>query len=244
MSLWIIATLAAFYIKGLCGFANTLVLTSILGFGTNNVNISPVELVLGYPSNIILTVRNRKLLKPSVFIPLSLLVLAGIIPGALMLKNVDAGLIKLIFGFVVIFLGTEMLMREYKKQGTQSVSNKKQSKLMLAIIGILSGILCGLFGVGALLAAYVGRVSESTDEFKANMSAVFIVENTFRILFYSITGIITLTSLKNATLMLPFMLAGLFLGILSAKHMDDKKVKKLVMVLLILSGIVLVVKNL
>ena len=33
MILWIIATLCAFFIKGLCGFANTLVFTSILGFG-------------------------------------------------------------------------------------------------------------------------------------------------------------------------------------------------------------------
>lgn len=39
MWLWIVATIVAFFIKGLCGFANTLVFTSILGFGVNNVNI-------------------------------------------------------------------------------------------------------------------------------------------------------------------------------------------------------------
>ena len=60
MTLWIIATLCAFFIKGLCGFANTLVFTSILGFGVANVNISPVELLLGYPTNLILTWNNRK----------------------------------------------------------------------------------------------------------------------------------------------------------------------------------------
>jgi hypothetical protein len=57
--LWIIATLCAFFIKGLCGFANTLVFTSILGFGVANVNISPVELLLGYPTNLILTWKNH-----------------------------------------------------------------------------------------------------------------------------------------------------------------------------------------
>ena len=36
MSLFILATLAAFFIKGLCGFANTLVFQSILSFGVNN----------------------------------------------------------------------------------------------------------------------------------------------------------------------------------------------------------------
>ena len=33
MYLWIIAAVGAYFIKGLCGFANTLVFTSILSFG-------------------------------------------------------------------------------------------------------------------------------------------------------------------------------------------------------------------
>ena len=52
--MWALATFVAFFIKGLCGFANTLVFTTILGFGEANVNISPVELLLGFPSNLIL----------------------------------------------------------------------------------------------------------------------------------------------------------------------------------------------
>ena len=49
MYLWIIAAVAAYFIKGLCGFANTLVFTSILSFGASNSNISPIDLLLGYP---------------------------------------------------------------------------------------------------------------------------------------------------------------------------------------------------
>lgn len=55
MYLWVIAAVAAYFIKGLCGFANTLVLTSILSFGAANANISPIDLLLGYPANLILT---------------------------------------------------------------------------------------------------------------------------------------------------------------------------------------------
>ena len=187
MWLWIVATLAAFFVKGLCGFANTLVFTSILGFGANNVAISPVELLLGYPTNLILTWRNRKELNKFVFIPLAILVLVGSIPGALLLKSVDAGYIKIVFGIVVVLLGIEMYMRE---KGTKHM---KESRMILGFIGILSGVLCGLFGVGALLAAYVGRVTKTSDEFKANISAVFIVENTFRIILYSCLGSLLLT---------------------------------------------------
>lgn len=237
MILWILATLVAFFIKGLCGFANTLVFTSIMGFGEANVNISPVELILGFPSNLILTWKNRKKLNPSVFIPLAALVLCGSIPGAILLKNLNVQYLKIVCGIVIVLIGIEMMFREFKS------SKVKESKILLGIIGLLSGILCGLFGIGALLAAYVGRVTKTTDEFKANISAVFIVENTFRIILYSVIGVITLESIKNAALLMPVMLIGLFLGIKSGQILDDKLVKKIVIVLLIISGIVLVANN-
>ena len=49
MYLWMLAAVVAYFIKGLCGFANTLVFTAILSFGSVNANISPIDLLLGYP---------------------------------------------------------------------------------------------------------------------------------------------------------------------------------------------------
>ncbi len=237
MWLWVLATLVAFFIKGLCGFANTLVFTSILAFGANNVNISPIELMLGYPTNLILTWKNRDKLKARVYIPLSILVLIGSIPGALILKNVDAGFVKTVFGIVVILLGTELLLREVMDIKSEG------SKVLLGIIGIISGLLCGMFGVGALLAAYVGRVTKTGEEFKANISAVFIVENSFRAILYSILGIITVSEFKKALILIPFMLIGLFAGMKSGSVLNDKVVKKIVIVLLIISGIMMIIKG-
>ncbi len=237
MTIWIIATLIAFYIKGLCGFANTLVFTSILAFGTTNINISPVELILGYPTNLILTWKNRNKLNKAIFIPLSILVLIGSIIGAVLLKKVNPGYIKIVFGIIVILIGTEILLREFNKL------QLKESKIFLGVIGVLSGVLCGLFGVGALLAAYIGRVSNNSEEFKANISAVFIVENSFRIILYIVLGIFTLSGIKQAIILFPFMLIGLFLGIKSSKILNEKTVKILVIVLLIISGVMMVVNN-
>lgn len=238
MYLWFIAAIAAYFIKGLCGFANTLVFTSILSFGTVNSNISPVDLLMGYPTNLILTWKNRKKLDSKVYLPLAGLVLAGSIPGALMLKNVDTRVIKMIFGAVVISLGAEMLLREY------SSKNVKSSKVVLGIIGILSGVLCGLFGIGALLAAYVSRVTEGSESFKANISAVFIADNTFRIILYSAMHMLTFDTVKMSLLLLPFALCGLFAGIRFGSIIEEKKVRRLTAVLLVLSGISLILKNL
>lgn len=236
--LWILAAIAAYFIKGLCGFANTLVFTSILSFGASNANISPIDLLLAYPTNLILTWKNRKSLDPKVCLPLAALVLAGSIPGAFLLKNVDARAIKLVFGVVVAALGAEMFLREYSKKRLRS------SRIVLAVIGVTAGVLCGLFGVGALLAAYVSRVTEDGGSFKANISAVFIVDNTFRIVLYSVLGLLTFDTLKTALLLMPFGFAGLFLGMKCSSRMNESLVRKITSVLLVLSGISLILKNL
>lgn len=238
MYLWIIAAVAAYFIKGLCGFANTLVFTSILSFGASNAHISPIDLLLGYPSNLILTWKNRKSLDPKVYLPLAALVLAGSIPGAFLLKNVDVRVIKLVFGVVVVALGAEMISRAYSKKCVRS------SKAVLAIIGVTAGVLSGLFGVGALLAAYVSRVTEDGCSFKANISAVFIVDNTFRLVLYSVLGLLTLDTVKSVLLLSPFALLGLFAGIQCGRHMDENLVRKITSFLLVLSGISLILKNL
>ena len=240
---FIIATLVAFFIKGLCGFANTLIFNGILSYTANNINISPLEVVLGYPSNIILVWKERKSLNWKIWLPLTALVVAGSIPGIFLLKNTDDGLLKVIFVIAVIIIGIEMLFREMKSSKS---SNKKSggSKFVLVLIGIISGLLCGLYGVGALLAAYVSRVAENSHEFKANICVVFVVENTIRIILYAATGILTLAVLKQVVILIPFMLAAVFLGMKSSSVLNEKVIKKIVIVLLILSGIVLIINNL
>ena len=235
---WIIATVCAFFVKGLCGFANTLVFTTILSFGNNNINISPVELLLGYPTNVILAWKERKSIKWSICLPLAAMVIIGSIPGVLFLKNVDTGMIKILFGVVIVVIALEMFLRELRP------GKGKQSKVVLTVIGLLSGVLCGLYGIGALLGAYVNRVTDNSRAFKANICVVFFVENTFRIILYSIWGIITLDILRQALILLPFVLIGLVLGMLSSKVLNEKIVKRIVIVMLMISGIALIINSL
>lgn len=224
------AAVCAYFVKGLCGFANTLVFSTILSFSTNNVNISPVELVLGLPSNIMISYKERKSVQWKVCLPLAGLVLLGDIPGILLLKNTNTQVIKGIFGFVIIAIGVEMLLREY-------MGKTKKSQLLLITIGIL----CGLYGIGALLAAYMGRVTDNSSSFKGNLCIVFLIDNLFRLVMYGVTGIITLATLKQSVILFPFMALGLFLGMKGSSFLDEKKIKKLVIIMLILSGVSLIV---
>lgn len=235
---WIIATLSAFYVKGLCGFANTLVFTTVMSFGMSNRNISPVELLLGYPSNAVIAYRERKSIDPRLCLPLAALVVLGSIPGMLLLKNADTGAVKMVFGAVIVLLGVEMLLRERKKKQV------KESKILLALIGLLSGVLCGLYGVGALLGAYIGRVAKDAKAFRANICVVFFVENTLRIVLYSIAGLLNMGMALQALRLLPVALLGLFLGARSAELVSEKTVKRVVIIMLILSGLSLIMTQL
>lgn len=238
MIYWIIAALAAFFVKGLCGFANTLVFTSILSFGVSNSSISPVELLLGYPTNFILAWKERKSIRWEICLPLALLVVVGTIPGVLFLKSANVSSIKVLFGAIIVLIGAEMLWSD------ANGSRFKQSKFLLILIGILSGILCGLYGVGALLGAYLGKVTNDSHSFKANICTVFVIENTLRIVLYTVWGLLTFDVLRQAVVLLPFMLIGLGSGMLSGKFLDEKIVRKLVIVMLIVSGAALILTNL
>lgn len=243
MALWILAALCAFFIKGLCGFANTLIFDSMLSFGASNLSISPVELLLGYPTNLIITWRERRKLKWSVCVPIAILVLAGSIPGALLLKHVDANAMKVLLGIVIVLISLEMFLRErIRKADTKTA--RKGSRLLLALVGVLSGLLCGMFGIGALLAVYLNHLTEDTAAFKSNLCFIFIAENTFRIILYAMTGIITRNAMVQTAMLFPFMLIGLFLGIRCSSILPEAVIHKIVILMLIVSGAALIGMNL
>lgn len=235
---WILATLCAFFVKGLCGFANTLVFSTMLSFGNNNINITPVELLLGYPTNAILAWKERKAIDWKMSLPLAVLVLAGSIPGALFLKNTQSEVVKVVLGVVIVAIGLEMLLRE------RETGAKEQSKVLLFFIGLLSGFLCGIYGIGALLSAYVSRTAKDSHAFKGTICLVFFFENTFRVLMYIYCGIITLETAKQSLMLAPVMFVGLFAGMASGKVLDEKIVKKIVIIMLIISGGALIVNSL
>lgn len=237
MVLWIIATFCAYFVKGLSGFANTLVFTSIIGFREDNIKISPVDLLLSYPSNALMAFKGRNNLDKKIWVPLSVMVLLGSIPGIFFLKNADTTIIKIFCGLLIAIVGVVMFFQE------MGIGAKKSSKIGTFLIGIISGICCGLYGIGALMAVYITQTAKDSEGFKANICMIFFLENTLRIVVYASWGIITFASLKLALLLIPVMVVGLETGIFVGKRMEEKKVKMIVIILLIISGLVLAGKT-
>jgi uncharacterized membrane protein YfcA len=234
-----ISALLAYFIKGITGFANTLVMGSLFSFAVSNKLTTPVDLILGIPTNIYIAWRERKNISLKIVIPLSLMLLAGIIPGTFILKSGNDLILKSLLGLVVIGMALEMLIRKPNADIT-----KKNNPVFLVIIGILSGVLAGLYGIGALLVTYISRTTNNKNEFRANICCVFLVDNIFRFFLYLFTGILNKEVFILCLLLSPAVIIGMFIGIKIDSYISEKTMKKLVISLLIISGAVLLLKNL
>ena len=232
MILWMLAAFVGYFVKGVAGIGNTLVVTSAMAYTRTNAEITPVELLLCVPTNLAVTWVYRRHIDWKLAIAPLCMVLAGDALGVLLLNNVDVTAMKAVFGVVLILLSVEQLWRELRGKPTRA----GHPALMLTL-GISAGVLCGMFGVGALLAAYLSRVTTDDATYKGTMSIIFTIENFFRVIAYSATGLLTAISLTRAAILLPFMGAGLFLGIRLSNRLNARTMRLIIGAMLLLSGL-------
>ncbi|MCD8121055.1 MAG: sulfite exporter TauE/SafE family protein [Clostridiales bacterium] len=236
--LMILAVIGSYFVKGVCGFANTILFTSIMSFQKSNINITPIDLLIGIPANFLVAYRERKVVHLRNWAPLAGLVFVGSVPGTFFLKFGNVAVIKIVLGVTIIGIGTEMLLREFHATPKQVLP-----KRILLLIGLVSGFISGLFGIGALLAAYMERTTDNNDSFKGNLCMVFLADNLFRLVVYIYLSIVTWNTVINACKLFPFMLLGLGAGMLAGKYLNEKKVKLCVIVMLMISGLSLILVN-
>ena len=237
MWIWFAAALISAIIKGICGMGDAPVFASILVFANANVDITPVSLMLTLPTNTYLAWRERSGLKKSLWIPMSVMLVAGSIAGVVILKNADIRALKNYFGVFIMLIGAYMLVNELLP------NSRKPSKIMMTAIGILSGISSGLFGIGALLGAYMSQAAKDSHEFRSNICMIFAVENISRLISSLALGIITPMVLKRSLMLYPMIGLGVLLGIRCRRYLSERKTKILMMVMLIISGAALLIQN-
>lgn len=236
--LWMV-TLLAFFIKGLCGFANSLVFTTLMSFRSSIVHASPIMVLLNYPTNLIMVWNGRKALDPKICVPLCIMVVAGVIPGTFFFTNTDTRLLEAIFGVVVVLISLEMLLNRRKAQPAgQKVGWK------LGLLGVLSGFVCGFCNTGVLVGTYLSKVTDNTRAFKANACVVYFLSDNIKLLMFICLGVLNRQILWEALSIFPIAMLGLWLGMKSSKVMNEAIAKKIVLVMLIISGLGLVISNL
>ncbi|HBF40166.1 MAG TPA: sulfite exporter TauE/SafE family protein [Firmicutes bacterium] len=230
-------TLLAYFIKGLTGFGNTLVMNSLLSFFIENRLITPIDLLLSIPANTYLAWKNRHHINFKVVIPLFLAVIIGNIPGILLLSIGSDHFLKVILGVVLILLAIEM---QIHKSGANP---RKGGPWLFGVIGVASGFLMGLFGIGALLAAGINRYTENRNEYRGNLCFVFIFDNVFRCIAYGWRSIFNWHIFMLSLMLFPAILLGMGLSAKLDLHLREDHIRKGILALLVVSGVLLIINN-
>lgn len=234
-----IAALFAYIIKGIAGFGNTLLMTPLFSFILDSKQITPVDLLFSIPINTFLVLKDRKHFSIKIVLPLSLLLLAGDLVGALFLQSTDDRILKIFLSILIIGVAIEMWTRPKKVEG------KKPNPIFLSIIGILSGITAGIFGISVLLVAYISRTTTNRGSFRSSLGFVFLIDNFFR-LFYYLTlphPIITKESFHLFILFIPAVIIGMIIGVISQHKIKEKTMKNIFIILLMSTGLLLLIQN-
>lgn len=234
---WFAVVTAAYFVKGVAGFGNSPIHTGVMALFKNNADLTPVDFLLTMPANIVLTIRHRAYLKKEYWLPGCIVTMICVVPGGLLLANMDKGALKAVFGVVIVALGADMLRRK-------PAGRKPPSTGIVLLLTALSGVVNGLFGIGVLLAAALGRVIEDTRVLKANMSLIFVAGNLVMLVVYGAEGLLTGEVIRRVLTLYPPMGLGLFLGIRCAGRLSERAVRLAAAVLLIFCGLALVIGNL
>lgn len=218
-----------FFIKGLAGFGDPLLSNPLLSIVLDNKTISPLNLFLGAPINGFIAWKNRKAFSLRQTIPIAICVMCGVIPGTLMLKYFSSWLLKAGLGIVILLIGIEMLTREKSKA-------QKANPVVMVLISFFSGLTAGLYGITLFFVAYMERTTDNRSAFRGNICFIFFIENIFRILVYSVYGIITPQVLFLLTAAFPGAILGFYLGTRVDKRLSEKNIRQIITSLFMFGG--------
>ena len=231
----------SFIVKGLVGFGDPLLFNPLLSMQPvlSSKNIAPAMLPVSILLNGTIVYRNRKAIVPKTIAPIAFWDMLGVIPGTLLLKLGAPWIIKVFLGLLIIGLGIEMMTRDSAKSG-------KPNMILQTIMCFGSGITAGLFGINRLFLIYLERTAKNRGEFRGSVCLVFLLENVFRAFVYTFTGVFKGDALilPMALIAAPSALLGMFIGLQIDKHIDETRIKKLIVYVFILGGISTVVKAL
>ena len=231
--------LLAYTVKGIVGFGNTLIMAPLFSFAVSPRLTTPLDLLMSIPTNAYLVWKERHSIDWKVAIPLSAMLLLGDIPGAFLLTVGEDRYLKALLGLVIMGIAIEMLTRSRVKQSTGPMN-----PVWLWVIGLLSGVLAGLYGVAAPLIAYVSRTTNSRNQFRGTLACVFLADNIFRFIYYGFAGLLNRGVWKYFLILFPAVALGMFLGGRLDQFLQEKTVTRLVIALLLFSGAVLFTKSL
>ena len=231
--LFLIVILLTNVIQGITGFAGTVLAMpfSILLIGINTAK--PVLNILTIIACIAIVIKSYKDIVWNEFFKMVAIMLIGVFIGEYIYNAFPLDKLLTIYAIFIILIALKGLL--VKKELNLSEFN-------LIIIILAAGIIHGMFiSGGPLLIIYAVKRLKDKEKFRATLSPIWIVLNTYILIKQIFTGVITISIMKAVLWAIPALLVGVVLGNRLAKKMSQEAFLKLSYVLLLISGVSLII---
>jgi uncharacterized membrane protein YfcA len=228
--------LAAQTIYVLFGFGAGLIAVGSLAMLIPAIrDIVVILLLISLPAELIIVTKSWKKISWSGILFILIGVGAGIIIGTLLLKIVRPNIILIVLAVFLILSGITFALSSFKlKSACSSWINP--------VIGIISGVLSGLFGTGGPpLIFYFQLIGLEKSIFRGSLMAIFLVTALVRLPSYAVAGFITPERIWSAVSVLPAVFLGIWLGNRIHITISEEKFRKMVSIALVIIGLILLI---
>ncbi len=230
----VLGVFIGFFIQTILGFGGSLVALPILLY-TMSLSEAIAYLSIFYMlSSIYLMQKEWQHIDKALLKKMTLSSLIGVAIGILILSFAKPLVLKKALGlFIVLYV-------VYKLKSNKSFALHGNVQFVL---GLLGGFFSGLFSTGGPL--YVVVVNASTPNvhtFRATMFGILALVTFARIPLLAVGGMLRSEQFMYALIVLPFFMMSLFLGKWAYKLINKTFLSKMIMLILLMSGIALLVK--
>ncbi len=224
-----------FFIQTVIGFAGALIALPILLI-TMSLKDAIAYLALFYLySSVILVSKEWKSINRKVVLKLILATIFGVSLGILVLQYGKPTVLKKMLGvFILVYVMYSIYMKD------KLIKNNK----LEFIFSLAGGFFSGLFSTGGPLYVIVVRNSVvDMKVFRATMFGVLGLITITRIPILYIQGILKFNHLYYSLILSPLFLLAIYLGKKMYLKLSEAILKKTVLMVLFLSGLMLILKN-
>jgi uncharacterized membrane protein YfcA len=232
--LFVAATFAAALVAGLAGFAFGLVAAAVWLHVLTPLQTTTLIVAFGLIVQGYAVWKLRRALKPARLLPFLIGGVLGVPVGVALLRWTPADSLRVAVGVLLIAFSIYSLARPQFRRFAGG------GRLADGGVGVLSGILGGLTGFGGILPTIWSNIrgwpkDEQRAVFQPTGVAIFLGTA----LSLGGTGTVTADTVRLFLIGLPALLAGSWLGLKLYGRLDEAGFRRVVLVLLLVSGLAL-----
>jgi uncharacterized membrane protein YfcA len=236
LAVYLTATFAAALLTGVAGFAFGLVAAAVWLHILTPMQTATLIIAFGLVVQGISVWRLRHALRWSRLWPFLIGAAFGVPLGVAILGWAQPDLVRVLVGVLLVVYGAYSLARPAMKPV------KRGGAAADAGVGFLNGILGGLTGLaGILTTVWCGIRGWPKDEQRAVFQPIGVAIFAMSGLWLGVSGAVSTDTARFFVFGLPALLAGTWAGLKLYGHLDEASFRKIVLLLLLLSGVTLLV---